>query len=120
MYSINPNVGWNGGEDTRQTAVKKVSLLRLVSNKWGEKPVMTAIPPLGAMVTKGEAQMMNISSAVGEDYEARYMVVDGTNSPISRVSCVHICSEIVWTNETAASLLNPGELSPVQILRARR
>lgn len=33
VYSINPNVGWNGGEGTRQAAVKKAPLLRLVSNR---------------------------------------------------------------------------------------
>ena len=33
VYSINPNVGWNGGEGTRQTAAKEAPLLRLVSNR---------------------------------------------------------------------------------------
>ncbi|KAF0146698.1 MAG: hypothetical protein FD153_45 [Rhodospirillaceae bacterium] len=32
VYSINPNVGWNGGEGTRQTAAKEAPKLRLVSN----------------------------------------------------------------------------------------
>ena len=32
VYSINPNVGWNGGEGTRQTAAKEAPLLRLVSS----------------------------------------------------------------------------------------
>lgn len=34
VYSINPNVGWNGSEGTRQSAAKEeVPLLRLVSNR---------------------------------------------------------------------------------------
>lgn len=32
VYSINPNVGWNGGEGTRQAAVKEAPALRLVVN----------------------------------------------------------------------------------------
>ena len=33
VYSINPNVGWNGGEGTRQTAVKEAPVLKLVVNR---------------------------------------------------------------------------------------
>ena len=33
VYSINPNVGWNGGEGTRQAAVKEAPVLRLVVNR---------------------------------------------------------------------------------------
>ena len=32
IYSINPNVGWNGGEGTRQAAAKEALKLRLVVN----------------------------------------------------------------------------------------
>lgn len=39
VYSINPNVGWNGGEGTRQTAAKEAPLLRLVSNRDEESPI---------------------------------------------------------------------------------
>ena len=33
VYSVNPNVGWNGGKDTRQAAAKEEPLLRLVYNR---------------------------------------------------------------------------------------
>ena len=33
IYSVNPNVGWNGGEGTRQTAAKEAPVLRLISNR---------------------------------------------------------------------------------------
>jgi len=32
VYSINPNVGWNGGEGTRQAAARKAPVLRLVAD----------------------------------------------------------------------------------------
>jgi len=32
VYSINPHVGWNGGEGTRQAAVKEAPMLKLVVN----------------------------------------------------------------------------------------
>ena len=38
VYSINPHVGWNGGEGTRQAAVKEAPKLRLVSNRDEESP----------------------------------------------------------------------------------
>jgi len=33
VYSINPRVGWNGGESSRQAAIKEAPTLRLVSNR---------------------------------------------------------------------------------------
>ena len=38
VYSINPNVGWNGGEGARQVAAKEAPLLRLVSNREERQP----------------------------------------------------------------------------------
>ena len=32
--------------------------------------------------------------AVGEDYQARYLVINCTNDPITRVPCIHACSKI--------------------------
>ena len=57
--------------------------------------------------------------AVGGNYEARYMVVNCTNDPITDVVCIHECAEISWTNKAAAPALLPGEATPVQILRSR-
>ena len=37
VYSINPNVGWNGGEDSRRAAVRKAPALRLVADE-GDTP----------------------------------------------------------------------------------
>ena len=61
---------------------------------------------------------MDTPPAVGKDYEARYLVINGTSDPITRVSCIHACYDISWTNEASAPALIPGESSPVQILRA--
>ena len=33
IYSINPNIGWNGGEGTRQAAARKTPALRLVADR---------------------------------------------------------------------------------------
>ena len=33
VYSINPTVGWNGGEGSRQAAVKEAPMLKLVVNR---------------------------------------------------------------------------------------
>ena len=33
VYSVNPTVGWNGGEGSRQAAVRKAPALRLVSDE---------------------------------------------------------------------------------------
>ena len=37
VYSINHNVGWNGGEGSRQAAVKEAPVLRLVVNRDEER-----------------------------------------------------------------------------------
>jgi len=58
------------------------------------------------------------TSSVRKDYEARYLVINGTNDPITRVICIHACYDISWTNEASAPALLPGEPSPVQTLRA--
>lgn len=55
---------------------------------------------------------------LGMDYEVRYLVINGTSDPITRVSCIHACYDISWTNEASAPALAPGEPSPVQTLRA--
>ena len=60
----------------------------------------------------------NTPLAVGKDYEGRYVVINGTNDPIMRVSCIHACYDISRTNEASASALIPGEPSSVQILRS--
>lgn len=56
--------------------------------------------------------------SVGEDYELRYLVINGTNDPITRVSCLHACYDISWTREATASALDPGEPSPIQTFRS--
>jgi len=56
--------------------------------------------------------------AVGEDYEVRYLVINGTNDPITRASCIHACYDISWTTEAAAPALTPGEPSLVQVSRS--
>ena len=38
VYSINPNVGWNGSEGSRRSAAKEAPKLRLVSNRDEESP----------------------------------------------------------------------------------
>ena len=39
VYSVNPTVGWNGGEGSRQAAVRKAPVLKLVaSQKEGNQP----------------------------------------------------------------------------------
>jgi len=38
IYSINPNVGWNGSEGSRHSAAKEAPKLRLVSNRDEESP----------------------------------------------------------------------------------
>ena len=55
---------------------------------------------------------------VGKDYEVRYLVINGTNDPITRVSCIHACYDISWTTEAAAPALTPGEQSLVQVSRS--
>ena len=57
-------------------------------------------------------------SPLYEDYAVRYLVINGTSDPITRVSCIHACYDISWTNEASAPALTPGEPSPVQTLRA--
>jgi len=38
VYSINPQIGWSGSEGTRQAAVKKIPVLKLVVNRDKESP----------------------------------------------------------------------------------
>jgi len=54
--------------------------------------------------------------AVGADYEARYLVINGTNAPLTRVSCIHACYDMPRTNEASAVALGSGESSFVQTL----
>jgi len=42
------------------------------------------------------------SPPIHADYEVRYLVINGTSDPITRVSCIHACYDISWTNEASA------------------
>ena len=45
VYSINPHVGWNGGEGARQEAAKDAPKLRLVSDQLDLEDAINAAPP---------------------------------------------------------------------------
>jgi len=45
VYSVNPHVGWNGGEGSRQEAAKDAPKLRLVSDQLDLEDAINAAPP---------------------------------------------------------------------------
>ena len=47
VYFVNPNVGWNGGEGTRQEAAKEAPPLRLVPKQLDIEDLINATPPQG-------------------------------------------------------------------------
>ena len=72
-----------------------------------------------ASVTGGKARMNDSPDtppAVGIDYDARYLVINGTNDPLTRVSCIHASYDMPRTNEASAVALGSGESIAVQTL----
>ena len=54
------------------------------------------------------------TSPIGDGYKIRYLVLNGTNGPITNLRCLHGCCDILWNSDVLLEDMSQGATSAVQ------